>query len=138
MHALQKIFSLQRVGVEFFWSFSLLPSPFTSIEKKINEKRRHWFWEALHWRVLPKMSGNATIEAKWRADEEKRMKAMGLSSSDVDPWDTKSAQLDEEKKDETHSSGPVTIDLEEVQRKAREEAAAQIAAAEKVCLGKIE
>ena len=118
------------------------PSLFSTLSegkkgKKFNE-RRHWFWEALHWRVLPKMSGNATIEAKWRADEEKRMKAMGLSSSDVDPWDTKSAQLDEEKKDETHSSGPVTIDLEEVQRKAREEAAAQIAAAEKVCLGKIE
>ena len=84
---------------------------------------------------LPKMSGNDAIEAKWRADEEKRIKAMGLSSSDVDPWDTKSTQIDEEKKDENHSGGPVTVDLEEVQRKAREEAAVQIAAAEKVCLG---
>ena len=65
--------------------------------------------------------------------EEARMKAMGLTAEDADPWETpNSVNRDEEKKDEATDSGPVTVDLEEVQRKAREEAAAQIAAAEKV------
>jgi hypothetical protein len=69
---------------------------------------------------------DAEIEAKWRADEEARKKAMGMTAGEADPWETPNLMRDEEKKDAETDSGPVTVDLEEVQRKAREEAAAQI------------
>mmetsp|Transcript_10416 Transcript_10416/g.12653 ORF Transcript_10416/g.12653 Transcript_10416/m.12653 type:complete len:592 (-) Transcript_10416:172-1947(-) len=84
----------------------------------------------------PQLSSNVEpmdIEAKWKADEEARKLQMG---GEADPWDDDKSvrlsisQLETKEEQPVVKEAPVAIDLEEVQRKAREEAALQVAIAD--------